>query len=144
MARRSVLKEKYLDAAQYDYVYGLYTLDELEAKYPVSRKTLDNWSKEYEWGDERKRRIKNRMQIISELELLVLSQLRSIRKDCDENKAISQSRFYSIKSLTGLYLETLKVKEKMQEPDAPSDDDAKKDGGLSDETIKSIERELKL
>lgn len=119
------------------YIYDKITLEEIELKLNISRRTLFYWKKKYEW--DRKRFEAERNQEIFSEELLEFARklMQKISRDMDNKTPTPQSEIYSLMNILRNIPQVKQYENSNQKSKQP-----KPTGQLTPEIIEQIEREV--
>lgn len=119
------------------YIYDKITLEEIELKLNISRRTLFYWKKKYEW--DRKRFEAERNQEIFSEELLEFARklMQKISRDMDNKIPTPQSEIYSLMNILRNIPQVKQYENSNQKSKQP-----KPTGQLTPEIIEQIEREV--
>ena len=140
-AKTTKKERTYGEEAEFLFVDLMYTFKEIAAKIPVAESTIRDWCDKYNWIEQKKERLRNRISIRTELESFCIDELKALRTERAEGKDIAQSRFYTVMRLTELtfrakeYDDKIRGEAKVAEP---------KPAGLDEEKRKEIEKEFGL
>lgn len=92
-------KHLYFAEAERLYVVEQHTLAEIASSQDVSERTLSSWKAEGDWETKRANFLKSKQGFHEELYELARTIMRKINEDLAENKEVSASRLYTLKSL---------------------------------------------
>jgi len=124
--------------------YELYSTENLNAneiavKLCVSRRTVFNWMKKYNWQKKKINLEKIQNTFPSELQEFVMKIMQKVSSDMDNKRKLSKEELYSIANITDILFKLKKQNTKLpQKPDKKPEPSK----GLPHELIRQIEREI--
>lgn len=132
-------KALYYEQAEQLYVREQNTITEIEAKLPVSEKTVRTWKAEGDWDIKKQQYLQSKQAFHEELYSFSRKLMKSIEEDWGSGKQVDPGRLYTLTRMLPLIT---KVKSYEDVRLAKEQEAGEKKKGLSEDVIRKIEQEI--
>jgi len=124
--------------------YELYSIenlnaDEIAVKLGVSRRTVFNWMKKYNWQKKKINLEEIQNTFPAELQEFVMKIMQKVSSDMDNKRKLSKEELYSIANITDILF---KLEKQNTKPPQKPDKKPEPSKGLPHELIRQIERDI--